>query len=67
MERGKPLLGVQVEAVAVRLKTLRQDAPPKLAKIVVESSESEAGLALLHRNLLKYGTISNTLSGGFDP
>lgn len=67
VERVKPVLKFQVEGVEVRLVALRQDAPPKLVKItyeiVVESSESEARLALLHRNVLKYGTISNTLSG----
>jgi uncharacterized OsmC-like protein len=67
VERVKRLLAFQVEGVEVRLEAIRQDAPPKLVKItyeiLVESGESEARLALLHRNVLKYGTISNTLSG----
>jgi hypothetical protein len=29
----------------------------------VDSAETEARLDLLHRNILKYGTISNTLVG----
>lgn len=65
VERVKPLLDFQVEGVEVRLEAFRQDAPPKLVKIhyeiVVDSAETEARLDLLHRNVLKYGTISNTL------
>lgn len=67
VERVKPLLAFAVEGVEVRLEAIRQDAPPKLVRInyqiVVESEESEARLDLLHRNVLKYGTISNTLIG----
>ena len=44
----------------------RQDAPPKLTairyEIVVTTPENDARLDLLHRNILKYGTISNTLT-----
>jgi uncharacterized OsmC-like protein len=61
------LAACMIKGVEVRLEAIRQDAPPKLVKItyeiLVESGESEARLALLHRNVLKYGTISNTLSG----
>ncbi len=67
VERVKPLLAFAVEGVEVRLEAIRQDAPPKLVRInyqiVVDSEESEARLDLLHRNVLKYGTISNTLIG----
>ncbi|NOR30471.1 MAG: OsmC family peroxiredoxin, partial [Sulfitobacter sp.] len=48
------------------LEGIRQDVPPKLAliryRIEVDSDETDARLDLLHRNVLKYGTISNTLS-----
>jgi hypothetical protein len=50
----------------VTLEALRQDAPPKLTliryEIIVDSPETDQRLDLLHRNILKYGTISNTLS-----
>lgn len=66
VERVKPLLDFAVEGVEVRLEAVRQDAPPKLVRIsyeiVVDSDESAARLDLLHRNVLKYGTISNTLA-----
>ena len=39
---------------------------PKLTliryEIIVNSAETDQRLDLLHRNILKYGTISNTLS-----
>ncbi|MGB8812058.1 MAG: OsmC family protein [Paracoccaceae bacterium] len=67
VERVTPMLRFQVEGVRVSLQAQRQDAPPKLLRIdyeiVVESDEPDARLALLHRNILKYGTISNTLAG----
>ncbi len=50
----------------VSLVADRQDAPPKLTairyEITVATPESDARLDLLHRNILKYGTISNTLA-----
>ena len=70
VERVKPLLSFAVEGVEVRLEAVRQDAPPKLVRIeyeiIVDSGESEARLDLLHRNVLKYGTISNTLMGAVE-
>ncbi len=51
----------------MRLEADRQDSPPKLLRIryviEVDSDETDQRLDLLHRNVLKYGTISNTLSG----
>lgn len=70
VERVKPLLAFEVEGVEVRLQAIRQDAPPKLSRIdyeiIVDSPETPARLDLLHRNVLKYGTISNTLTGALE-
>lgn len=70
VERVKPLLAFEVEGVEVRLQAIRQDAPPKLLRIdyeiLVDSPETPARLDLLHRNVLKYGTISNTLAGAVE-
>ena len=67
VERVTPMLNFQHEGVSVALEADRQDAPPKLVairyEIVVETAESDTRLDLLHRNILKYGTISNTLAG----
>ncbi len=66
IERVTPLLDFQIHGAEVRLEAVRQDAPPKLTliryEILVDSPETDQRLALLHRNILKYGTISNTLS-----
>jgi len=67
VERVTPMLGFEHDGVSVELEADRQDAPPKLVairyKIVVVTDESDTRLDLLHRNILKYGTISNTLAG----
>ena len=65
-ERVLPTLKFQLDGMSVSLQADRQDAPPKLTQIryeiTVDTPESDARLDLLHRNILKYGTISNTLS-----
>lgn len=67
IERVTPMLKFQFDGAAVTLTGLRQDAPPKLIsvdyEIVVTTRETDQRLDLLHRNILKYGTISNTLAG----
>ena len=67
VERVTPMLGFQHDGVSVALEADRQDAPPKLVairyEIVVVTEETDQRLDLLHRNILKYGTISNTLAG----
>ncbi|WP_435988134.1 OsmC family protein [Sulfitobacter sp. SH22] len=66
IERMTPILHFQIDGAEVRLEAVRLDAPPKLTliryDIVVDSGETDQRLDLLHRNILKYGTISNTLS-----
>ena len=61
IERVTPMLHFQIDGAEVRLEAVRQDAPPKLTliryQIVVDSAETEQRLDLLHRNVLKYGTI----------
>jgi uncharacterized OsmC-like protein len=65
-ERVTPTLKFQFDGIDLRLKAERQDAPPKLVsihyEIVVTTTESDQRLDLLHRNILKYGTTSNTLA-----
>jgi uncharacterized OsmC-like protein len=67
IERVTPMPKFQFDGAAVTLTGLRQDAPPKLIsvdyEIVVTTRETDQRLDLLHRNILKYGTISNTLAG----
>jgi uncharacterized OsmC-like protein len=65
-ERVLPTLKFQLDGMSVSLQADRQDAPPKLIairyEITVTTTENDARLDLLHRNILKYGTISNTLT-----
>ena len=50
----------------MNLHAVRQDSPPKLLSIdyviTVDTDESDRRLELLHTNIRKYGTISNTLA-----
>jgi uncharacterized OsmC-like protein len=66
IERVTPMLHFQIIGAEVGLEAERQDAPPKVTviryEIVVDSPETDQRLDLLHRNILKYGTISNTLA-----
>lgn len=65
VERAAPMIRFSFRSVAVRLHGVRQDAPPRLVSIdyelTVDSDESDRRLELLHTNVRRYGTISNTL------
>ena len=67
VERAAPMLHFSFSGVRVELSAERQDAPPKLIAIcyvlTVETDENDRRLELLHTNVRKYGTISNTLAG----
>jgi len=66
IERVTPLLKFELRGVRVSLKAVRQDAPPKIISvdyvIEVDTDESDQRLELLHTNVRKYGTISNTVA-----
>jgi len=66
IERVTPLLGFSLDGVEVRLHGERQDSPPKMVsviyEIIVATDEPDQRLELLHKNVRKYGTISNTVA-----
>jgi uncharacterized OsmC-like protein len=66
VERAAPLLGFDFSGVEVRLEAERQDSPPMITAItyelIVDSPEPDRRLELLHTNVRRYGTISNTLA-----
>ena len=66
IERVTPVLKFDLRGVEVRLTAERQDAPPLILRIdyelIVDTDEDDARLDLLHRNVRKYGTISNTVA-----
>lgn len=65
-ERVMPMLDFNLRGISISLNGVRQDSPPKMLsisyEIVVDTDENDARLALLHRNLQKFGTIYNTLA-----
>lgn len=66
VERAAPLLHFAFSGVELRLAAERQDNPPRVTAItyelIVATDETDRRLELLHTNVRKYGTISNTLA-----
>ncbi len=66
IERVAPMLKFDLRGVEVKLHGARQDNPPKMISIdyelIVETDETDQRLELLHTNVRKYGTISNTVA-----
>ena len=65
IERTTPIIEFDLRGVEVRLKGLRQDAPPKIDSVtyelVIDTDETDHRLELLHKNVQKFGTIFNTV------
>jgi uncharacterized OsmC-like protein len=66
IERVMPMLKFDLRGVDVRLHGERQDSPPKMVSVTyvltVDTDESDQRLELLHKNVRKFGTISNTVA-----
>jgi uncharacterized OsmC-like protein len=66
IERVTPMIHFKLSGVEVRLKAVRQDAPPRIVSVdyelIVATEETDQRLELLHTNVRKYGTISNTVA-----
>jgi uncharacterized OsmC-like protein len=66
IERVAPMIHFTFDGVEVRLHGIRQDAPPMMVEvryeIIVQTVEDDRRLDLLHTNVRKYGTISNTVA-----
>ncbi len=64
IERAIPILNFELRGVEVKLHGIRQDSPPMMASIdyelIVDTDEIDRRLDLLHLNVRKFGTISNT-------
>lgn len=65
-ERVAPMIGFDLHGMEVKLHGIRQDNPPRIVsidyEIVVDTPENDRRLELLHTNIRKYGTVSNTLA-----
>lgn len=66
IERVTPMLDFKLRGVEVHLHAIRQDSPPKIVSVdyelIVDTDEDDHRLELLHTNVRKYGTISNTIA-----
>ncbi len=66
IERVTPMLKFDLRGVEVKLHGVRQDSPPKMVSIdyelIVDTDENDRRLELLHTNVRKFGTISNTVA-----
>jgi len=66
IERVTPMIQFDLRGVEVKLHGVRQDSPPKMVAItyelIVDTDETDQRLDLLHKNVRKYGTISNTVA-----
>lgn len=66
VERFSHVLPFAYESATVTVVAERDEPPPHVARmryeLVILSDEPEARVELLHRNIQKYGTITNTLS-----
>jgi uncharacterized OsmC-like protein len=66
IERVAPMIHFAFRGVEVRLHGIRQDNPPFMSRItyelVVDTDEDDRRLELLHQNVRKFGTISNTVA-----
>ena len=70
VERFSKTLRFRYQRATVHVAVEREDRPPRIVRarysLRVETDEPEPRLALLHRNILKFGTITNTLAAAAD-
>ena len=66
VERFSSLLPFRYESAAVEVSADREQPPPRIVRLRyvlrVVTDEPASRVELLHRNILKYGTITNTLA-----
>ena len=66
VERFSHMLPFEYAGALVDVELERQDKPPRIVRasyrLVVDTDEPTARCRLLHKNIAKFGTISNTLA-----
>lgn len=66
--RAAKLNHVELRGIEVRLKGTRQNAPPRMVRIeyelLLDTDEPDHRLELIHRNVVKFGTVTNTVAAG---
>lgn len=70
VERFAGILPFAYASATVTVRAEREDAPPRMARfryrVEIVTDEPAQRVDLLHRNLRKYGTITNTLAAAAD-
>jgi uncharacterized OsmC-like protein len=70
VERFSRILGFDYREATVSVEFERQSSPPVMMRasylVLVDSDEPEHRLALLHHNIRKYGTVTNTLAAAVE-
>lgn len=70
VERFSELLTVEYELARVEVEAERRDVPPTMTRmhyrLEIVSNEPTRRIELLHRNVRKFGTITNTLAAAVD-
>lgn len=68
INRVTPILKFNLRSLEVCVTGVRQDKPPGMEsikyEIIVDCDESDRRLDLLHENVMKFGTVFNTLAPG---
>lgn len=66
VERVMAMIQFELRGVQVMIHGVRQDSPPLMStidyEIIVDAGGNGHRLKLLHTNVRKYGTVSNTLA-----
>ncbi|MGO8684427.1 MAG: OsmC family protein [Thermoleophilia bacterium] len=70
VERFSGMLRFRYRRATVSVAVEREEPPPRIVRahytLRIETDESAQRLDLLHRNILKFGTITNTLAAAGD-
>jgi uncharacterized OsmC-like protein len=70
VERFSHILPFRYESASVEVTAEREEPPPRIVRVTyklqIVTDEPPAHVDLLHRNILKFGTISNTLAAACD-
>lgn len=70
IERYSEILPFSYEVATVRVEAERQEVPPMMTRmhyhIEILTDESDHRVDLLHKNVRKFGTITNTLAAACD-
>jgi len=66
--RAAKLNNIEIRAIEARLKGFRRDAPPGMRRVeyelLIDTDAPDRRLELIHRNVLKFGTVTNTVAAG---